>query len=233
MFKKIYISYLISFVIFLVYAYIFFNNVLVSIVISAIVSLKFYTIIYNIFSKNHEKTKRIMFREFLDIFNTNIISGQNFYNALKQTSLEIKNIFHEKVFIVKYLEELVLDIDNGANIIESLNIFKNKCDLEEVSIFVDSIIIAIKTGLDISDMTNISKDMLTENIALELEISTLVNNSKREFLIMTVLPIIILFLVNQNTANSLKLIDYIVRVPVFLVFLSAFYIGNKIVNMEI
>lgn len=231
--KNTTISYFISFIIFFIYSLTFFKNIFLAVLLSLIISLKAYLIVFQILMKNNLRTKRLMFREFLDIFNTNIIAGNNFYNSLKNTSIEIKNIFYEKIFIVKYLDNLILDIDNGNNIIDSLLNFKEKCDLEEVDIFVESIIIAVKSGLDISKMTDVSKDMLTENISLELEIATLVNNAKREFLIMTILPVIILFLVNFSNTQVLNFTDYIVRVPVFIIFLFSFYIGYKIVNLEI
>lgn len=231
--KNTTISYFISFIIFFIYSLTFFKNIFLAVLLSLIISLKAYLIVFQILMKNNLRTKRLMFREFLDIFNTNIIAGNNFYNSLKNTSIEIKNIFYEKIFIVKYLDNLILDIDNGNNIIDSLLNFKEKCDLEEVDIFVESIIIAVKSGLDISKMTDVSKDMLTENISLELEIATLVNNAKREFLIMTILPVIILFLVNFSNTQVLNFTDYMVRVPVFIIFLFSFYIGYKIVNLEI
>lgn len=231
--KNTTIAYFISFIIFFIYSLTFFKNIFLAVLLSLIISLKAYLIVFQILMKNNLRTKRLMFREFLDIFNTNIIAGNNFYNSLKNTSIEIKNIFYEKIFIVKYLDNLILDIDNGNNIIDSLLNFKEKCDLEEVDIFVESIIIAVKSGLDISKMTDVSKDMLTENISLELEIATLVNNAKREFLIMTILPVIILFLVNFSNTQVLNFTDYIVRVPVFIIFLFSFYIGYKIVNLEI
>lgn len=231
--KKLIISYVASFTIFFIYSLIFFKNIFISIFLSTIISFKAYSIIFQVLSRNDLRTKRLMFREFLDIFNTNIIVGNNFYNSLKNTSIEIKNIFHDSIFIVKYLDDLILDIDNGNSIIDSMIKFKEKCKLDEVDIFVESIIIAVKSGLDISKITDISKNMLTENISLELEISTLVNNSKREFIIMTVLPLIILFLINSSTNQSLNFTDYIVRIPVFVLFLFSFYIGDKIVNLEV
>ena len=74
---------------------------------------------------------------------------------------------------------------------------------------------------------------MTQNIALELEIDTIVNNSKKEFLIMTILPLVIIVILNTSINEKITFADYIVRIPVFIVLLFSFVLGEKIVNMEI
>ncbi|EHR35469.1 type II secretion system F family protein [Helcococcus kunzii] len=229
--KKI-ISFLISTSIIFLYSITFFHNFIISILISIILSVRAHKLFETILEKKDIKQKRIMFREFLDIFHTNIISGQNFYNSLILTSREIKYIFQENIYIIKYLDEMIYDIENGKKIETSLIEFKKKSNLEEISIFVDSIIISIKSGIDISKVVENSKNMLTNNISLELEMTTIVENSKRDFIIMCLLPLIVLLTISFTSTMNLTLIDYIIRGIVFVMFIIAFYIGNKIVNLE-
>lgn len=231
--RKVYISYLISFILLALYSYIFFFNTIISIILAGLLSIKFHNIIYEILNISNIRQKRLMFREFLDLFNSSIISGNNFYNSLLYTSREIKNIFNEEKFIIKYLNELILDIDNGNSIEDSLLNFKKKSNLEDINIFIDSLIIALKSGIDISKITTISKDMISENISLELELSVISNNSKKEFIIMSILPLIILLVLSMTNSNNLSLIDYIIRMPVFILFIFSFYIGYQIVNLEV
>lgn len=230
--KKL-ISFFISFIIIFLYSFCFFHNIIVSVLISVLLSVKAHEIFKSMLDRNSIKQKRIMFREFLDIFHTNIISGQNFYNSLLLTSKEIQFIFQENIFIIKYLNEMIMDINNGNKIENCLIDFKHKSNLEEINIFVDSIIISIKSGIDISRIVENSKNMLTDNISLELEMSTIVENSKRDFIIMCLLPLIVLITISLTSATSFTIIDYIIRSGVFLLFVFAFYIGYKIVNLEV
>lgn len=227
------ISYSITFIIFLFYSYVFFQKIYLSLLISSVVSLKMYKIILNYIEKNEIKRNRIVFREFLDILNTNIVSGYNLYLALTNTLQEIKVIFNKNSIIIKNLENLIINIDNGLNMAEALNEFKLKIDLEEANIFVDSTIIALETGMDISKIISISKDLISDNISLELEISLIVDNSKKEFLIMMILPLIILILLNVSNYRELSYLDYIIRIPVFILFIFSFDLGNRIIEMEL
>ncbi|MDO4604921.1 MAG: hypothetical protein Q4B23_02960 [Helcococcus sp.] len=226
-------AFIISTTIIFIYLQVFFDKVLVSIIFAPIISIKFSIIILNLFQNKEIKQKRIMFREFLDIFNTNIVAGNNLLISLRNTHLELKSLFNEANYIVQYLEDMLIDIENGKSIENSLKIFEKKSDITEVSIFVDSLIIAVNSGIDISKISNISKDALTQNIALELEIDTIVSNSKKEFIIMTMLPLVILILLNNSINEQMTFADYIVRIPVFIVLLFSFLLGEKIVNMEI
>lgn len=226
-------AFIISTTIIFIYLQVFFDKVLVSIIFAPIISIKFSIIILNLFQNKEIKQKRIMFREFLDIFNTNIVAGNNLLVSLRNTHLELKSLFNEANYIVQYLEDMLIDIENGKSIENSLKIFEKKSEITEVSIFVDSLIIAVNSGIDISKISNISKDALTQNIALELEIDTIVSNSKKEFIIMTMLPLVILILLNNSINEQITSADYIVRIPVFIVLLFSFLLVEKIVNMEI
>lgn len=226
-------AYIISTIIFFIYLQVFFNQIFVSIIFAPIISIKFSKIIMNLFQNKDIKQKRIMFREFLDIFNTNILAGNNLIISLRNTHLELRSLFNEGNYIVEYLKDLLIDIDNGESIENSLRKFEKKSKIEEVSIFIDSLIIAVNSGIDISKISNISKDALTQNIALELEIDTIVSNSKKEFMIMTMLPLVIIVMLNISINEQITFADYIVRIPVFIVLLLSFVLGEKIVNMEI
>lgn len=226
--KSIFLTSIIMFI----YLQIFFDKFFISLIIAPILSIKFSSIISNVFINNDKKEKRIIFREFLDIFNTNIIAGNNLLFSLKNTYSELKNLFSEEAYLVRSLQEALIDIDNGESIDSSLYKFRRKSNLEEVSIFIDSLIIALNSGIDISKISENSKESLSRNISLELEIDTIVNNSKKEFLIMIILPLIVLVLLNNNINAEITFADYIVRIPVFILLLFSFILGEKIVNLE-
>lgn len=228
--KNLIFSYLISFLIVFIYSYIFFFSIIAALILGIIGSLKIHTIVLDLFNKNEIKNKRIIFREFLDLLNTNLISGQNLYTSLVASSLEIKEIFFENNYLSKNLDIMLYKIDNGSSIEEALVEFRNDMNLEEASIFVDTLVIGINSGVNISTITNISKDMLTDSIAIELDLSTIIDNSKKEFIIMAILPLIILIILSVTSMTRLSLVDYIVRVPVFILFIFSFSWAYKIVN---
>ena len=226
-------SFIITYIIIFLYAYIFFEKIILALLIAFFATFKLYTIVYEYLTRLNFKNKRIMFREFLDILNSNLISGQNLYQALDNTRLELKNLFSIDSEIVILTEKVLEDINNGFSMEDALLDFKNNINLEEANIFIDSLLISLESGINVSEVTYNAKEILNENISLELELSTITDNAKKEFLIMCILPMFVMVILRMNNPGKLTYIDYLIRFPIFNLILLSFYFGNKIVNKEI
>lgn len=226
-------SFIITYIIIFLYAYIFFEKIILALLIAFFATFKLYTIVYEYLTRLNFKNKRIMFREFLDILNSNLISGQNLYQALDNTRLELKNLFSIDSEIVILTEKVLEDINNGFSMEDALLDFKNNINLEEANIFIDSLLISLESGINVSEVTYNAKEILNENISLELELSTITDNAKKEFLIMCILPMFVMLMLRMNNSGKLTYIDYLIRFPIFNLILLSFYFGNKIVNKEI
>lgn len=231
--RNLIVSYSLSFLIFFLYALSFFRSYLISILLSAILSLKFKELFLEFFDKKQLMKKRDMFRNFLDVLNASVASGSNFYQSIKDSTIEMSSFYSAKEFIVIELNNLLSNIDNGYTLENALELFRLKMDFEEASIFIDSLKIGLKSGMDIKEVIRNSKFAINEQIIVENEISLSLNNSKREFIIMIVLPIVILFLLNKTDARVLNFVDYIIRSVVFFMVILSIYMGEKIVKLEI
>lgn len=231
--RNLIVSYSLSFLIFFLYALSFFRSYLISILLSAILSLKFKELFLEFFDKKQLIKKRDMFRNFLDVLNASVASGSNFYQSIKDSTIEMSSFYSAKEFIVIELNNLLSNIDNGYTLENALELFRLKMDFEEASIFIDSLKIGLKSGMDIKEVIRNSKFAINEQIIVENEISLSLNNSKREFIIMIVLPIVILLLLNKTDARVLNFVDYIIRSVVFFMVILSIYMGEKIVKLEI
>ncbi len=231
--KSLVYSYFISFIIFFLYSYSFFRSPIISTIISSILSLKFKDLFLDFFEKKDLIQKREMFKNFLDVLNSSISSGKNFYQSILDCEQEIKSYYGKNELITREISKMISNIDNGYSVEEALELFKKELDFEEADTFVDSLKLAMSTGVDIKEIILNSKLHLNDQIEVENEISISLNKSKREFIIMIILPILILFLLYRTNFKNLTLVDYIVRAIVFVVITFSIHIGQKIVNLEI
>ncbi len=231
--KNLIISFILSFLIFFLYSFVFFGNVLISLCLSLALSFKFKTLFLDYFEKKDQYKKRAMLRDFLDILNSSISSGKNFFESLKDSREELNSFYGTQELIYKELNTLILNIENGHRMNYALECFRDALKLEEADVFVDSLIIGLASGMDINELIENSKFAINEQINVENEIANSLNNSKRELIIMMVLPIIILFMLKRTDLRALTIIDYIVRTIVFAVIIIAIYIGEKIVKLEL
>lgn len=226
-------SFLISFVVFFLYAYIFFRHILISIALASLISFYFYRFFLAIFNRKILKKNRLMLRDFLDILSTGISSGQNFYEALLDSSEELKRYYPKDSLIIEVVEKMIDDLNHGLSEKNALRSFANLLQLEEAFVFSQTLEIAILSGMDLKEMIQETKLAINDQINVELAIASHTDNSKREFIIMMLLPLFILLLLNSSMAKTLTLIDYIVRFFCFSIILFSFYLAHKIINLEL
>jgi len=198
-----------------------------------VISVKFFKIFENIFVKRDLRKEKIMLRDYLDVLNSSIISGNNFYLAVKKASHELLELYSEDDLIIKSTKQVYFDLENGLSNNQALEKFQENFHCEEAKIFVDTLCIGLETGISLKQIIANSRDSINDYINTELEISTSINSGRRELIIMMILPLIILILLGQTDLTHLKIIDYIVRGVVYMIILFSFYLGEKIVNMEI
>ena len=227
------VSFMITFVIFYLYSEVFFQFFPLSIGLAFFVSLRFYKFFDSIYTKREMNKNIEVFREFLDIFSANIQAGQNLYYSLKNTDQELAYFFSGGTRVTQALKECCGAMDSGQSQQEALLDFAEKVQIKEAKVFVDTLLIAIESGISIKEITKNTKDALSEQIEIELEVGNHIDSSKREFIIMVILPIVILLALKFTNESSIGLIDYLVRVPVYLMILFAFDLGQRIVHMEV
>lgn len=174
-----------------------------------------------------------MFRDFLDIINSSIISGDNFQIALAKTNSDIRGLYNEDELICVSTNKLVNDIESGMYLDQALENFSNSFNLEEVRIFSQTLSLGINSGMNTQRIIEYSKDAISDQINTQLEIDSAIDSSKRELIIMILLPLVILSLLTLTNLSKPSLGEYIVKFIVFFIIIISFYLGNKIVDLEV
>lgn len=226
-------SYMFAYIISFLYLFAFFQSLIFALPAAPLMAFFIKSIIYNFLLNRNNIEKRMMFREFLDIFNASILSGGNFYNSIKAAREELINMFTGKNLMCKSVDRLIWDLDNSLSMEEALNNFSADLDIEEARIFCQSLSIGLKSGMNIAKLVFNSKETITESIALNLELDKIISSGKREFMIIALLPIVVLFVLSFTISGALTFIDYIIRLPMFFLIVFAVNLAYKIVNLEV
>lgn len=215
-------------------SYLFFELKIVSLVLGLLGGY-FYSPTYKAKKLEARKKKSTLeFREFIDLLNNSIGAGENLENAIRNSHRDLLDMFSDKDPIVIYSKDMVSSLDLGQSMKKVLEDFGEKMELEDVDIFIGTLIIAIDSGMNISYIIDNSKTILNQKIDIELEIDSMMKASKRELTIMTVLPLLIILLLKITRPEyQLAKADYLVRLPVFFIFVLAYRMGQKIVSLEL
>ena len=216
---------------------IFFNMVVFSI-ISAIGTGLFGVHIYReVLCKNRKNALVLQFRDMLESLSTSIGTGKNIPEAFLDCLYEMKSQFDEDAYIVKELTRIVTGNSNNINIELLVSDFAARSHNEDIQAFSDVFSVAIRKGGDMKAIVSETKDVISDKITMQMEISSIIAGKKNELNIMIIMPFIVVTLVNgmSETTTNLKIaiVTFIVKLIALSMFVVAYIIGQKMMQIEI
>lgn len=213
--------------------YFLFENIYVCLIGTAFSGIMLIHILQNRLKKKSEDTLRLQFIDFLDFLNSSIMAGNNTFNSLIQVHDEMKRIHGEKSLIADESLKLRRGLENSESPESLLCNMGENCDIEEIKIFADSFRICNRSGGNISKLISDSKKVISEKIRTESEISTILASSKNEVYILFVMPFIVSLAMKYMLNYKIDNLTLVVRIIAVIIFIIAFYIGQRITDIKI
>lgn len=214
---------------------IFFNLPILT-VISVPCGLVAGIIVYRHMLLNKRKNRLVMqFRDMLESVSSSLGSGRNIKDAFTGAYTDMQAQYGETAEIVNELKIIKSGMDNNINIEALLQDFAKRSHNENITNFADVFSVANRRGGNIRQIIFETKNVINDKIMIEQEIQTLISGKKNELNIMMVLPLIV---VNQtramqgNTAEDI-LFGLVIKLVAFGMFVAAYIIGRKMMNIRV
>lgn len=147
------------------------------------------------------------------------------------SSQKYKPVYHEFVRVVN-------DLNVGLSIDDALRGLSSRCRNEDVTDFVDSVIIVRQKGGDlIAVMQNVSA-MISDKIAIKREINRLTAGKRFEAKILTFLPVVMILILSIISPSYIEpltqnVLGQIFVVLCFIMLIINYFISKKIVDIKI
>lgn len=214
-------------------SYFLFENIYICLVSTVCCGIMLLHLLQNRIKKKSEDTLRLQFIDFLDFLNSSIMAGNNTFNSLIQVHDEMKRIHGEKSLIADESLKIRRGLENSESPETLLFKMGENCDIEEIKIFADSFKICNRSGGNISKLISDSKRVISEKIRTESEISTILASSKNEVYILFVMPFIVSLAMKYMLNYKIDNLTLVVRIIAVIIFIIAFYIGQRITDIKI
>ena len=188
-----------------------------------------------------EKNKKILknqFREMILSMATNLKVGYSPENAFLEAYADLVNLYGTKSRIIYELETVKKGLSVNISFESLLRDFERKCELEEITEFVDIFCLAGKTGGSLVEIIDSTANMISEKIAVDEEIEVIIRAGKLERNIMMIIPFIIIFYIECTNKNFFlplyhNLTGILVMSVCLLVYFVAVKISEKIISIRI
>lgn len=214
---------------------------ILNVVISGIVGLAavklFIPIRTNQIIEKRRKQLSVQFRDMLDSLNTSLGSGKNVPDSFASVYEDLKLQYEEGTFILSELEIILSGMQNNIAIEDMLYDFGERSGIEDIKSFSDVFKISYRKGGNIKDIIKNTHAILSDKMEIKEEIETTVSASKMEQNIMLVMPILIIGMIKMMSpefSDNFTTFAGIASTTIAVVlFVAAYFIGKKILNIKI
>lgn len=188
----------------------------------------------------YEKNIRLLknqFREMILAMATNLKVGYSPENAFLETYADLVHLYGKNSRIVYELDTIKKGLSLNLTLDKLLKDFEKRCEIEEITEFVDIFCLAGKTGGNLVEIIMSSANSISEKIAVDEEIVVIMRAGKLERQIMMGVPFLIVLyieLTNKNFFAPLyhNLVGVMVMTVCLLVYLAAVKISGKIISVR-
>lgn len=193
-------------------------------------------VIYRNILLNKRKAKLlIQFRDMLETISASLGSGRNVTDAFVSALGEMSSQYGVNAVIVKELMIIDEGIKNNVNIEVLLQDFADRSHDENIQNFADVFDVANRRGGNIRQIIYETKNVINDKIVVEQDIQTIISGKKNELNIMMIMPLIVVNMTKSMMGSSASdlLTGFIVKMIAFIMFVIAYIIGRKMMQIEV
>ncbi|HHZ05830.1 MAG TPA: hypothetical protein GX401_03420 [Clostridiales bacterium] len=234
--KKLIVWFLMGFVISGIVIYIFYENIILSVVLGAIGGLAFIPIRKKQVIKKRKKNLLSQFKDMLDAVSTSIGAGKNIYDSFIAAKSDLLIQYSPEADIVSEVDFIVHGINNNIQVEDLLMNFAERSQLDDVRNFAGVFSTCYEKGGNIKDVIRSTTTVISDKIDVQMELETMVAGQKNEQNIMMVMPVVFVLLMKFMGGGLIDLSSVmgIVSVTISIViFIIAYFISKKILDIKL
>ncbi|MDO4519041.1 MAG: pilus assembly protein TadB [Eubacteriales bacterium] len=188
--------------------------------------------------KKRRKDLNYQFKDALNSMNVAIQAGYSVENAIAVCFRDLSQIYPENADILQELRYMEARRRMSVPIEELFLDFADRCRIEDVQNFASVFMVAKRTGGDMGLVFQKVSRMLTDKIEVNKEIEATLASKKWEQIVMTTMPVGIILYMKLSSPGFLDIlygnaIGIGAMTICLVIYLTAIWMGNKIVDIEV
>ena len=184
-----------------------------------------------------KKRIKLQFRDMLESLASSFSAGSNVLGAFTSTLADLKIQYDENDIIIKEMQNIIDGANQGIGIDAMLKSFAERSQDDDIQNFVDVFEICFRQGGNMQSVVIHTHSVISEKIAVSLEIQTKLTSNKMQHDVMSVMPIaIVLMLKITNKVfaeNFTTFTGVLINTVAIAIFITAYRYGKKIINIKI
>ncbi len=183
--------------------------------------------------EKREQAFRLQFCDYLDSISMSLACGRNTYDTFLSASADMNALYPEDAPICLAGEYIAENLMVGKSLASLLETVAKESNCEDVQTFGSVYLICEQAGGNLKQVVDQSRNMLTEKISIESEISVLLAGPKNELYLMTGMPLVILTAMKLLSTELFTAEHLAVNLVALGLFIIAFGFGRSMVKIKV
>lgn len=218
-------------------SYLFYRNIIAFIVFLPAIAV-FISREKKILCSNRKKELALQFKEGIMAVSASLNAGYSIENSFKEALKDLLVLYSSDAIIVKEFRAICGRLSSNETLESILQDLADRSGVDDIQDFTDVFITAKRSGGDMVSIIRKTVEHIGDKIEVKREIDTLMSAKKMEQNIMSFIPFIIIFYLDLSSSGFLNtlygnLIGIIIMTVCLLLYLVAYFMAQKIVNIEV
>lgn len=183
--------------------------------------------------EKREQAFRLQFCDYLDAVSMSLACGRNTYDTFLSASADMRTLYAEDAPICLAGEYIAGNLMAGEPLASLLETVAKESHCEDVETFGNVYLICEQAGGNLKQVVDQSRNMLTEKISIEAEISVLLAGPKNELYVMTGMPLVILTAMKLLSTDLFTAEHLAINLFALALFTFAFLLGRNMVKIRV
>ena len=229
-----FLAYAIGFAVGFGASFIYFNSKILGVIVGILLAMKAPSIMRESKRKKRLSELRLQFRDLLESLSNSYTVGMTANRAFHEAYADMVTEHGEGSYIANEIALLCSAHDTqGVEIKDMLNDFASRSGLDDVKSFASVFDVSSNLGGDVAKVIRETRDMIGDKIETELEIQTMVTGQKNQLNVLAVMPIVMSFLTKFFGEGANNLISIIIKIACLGLFVFAYWLGTRIVDIKV
>lgn len=217
--------------------YLFYHSMLLSFLFAALLPfyLKFKE---KALVKKQKQTLLMQFKEGIVSLAAALKAGYSIENALREAEKDVRLLLGDEAFITKEFQYMAGRMELNFSFEELLDDFADRSGIEDIKSFSAIFLTAKRRGGDFIGIVEHTVKNIGEKIEIKQEIETILSAKQLEQKIMSLIPLGMIVYMQLSFPHFSKLLyknpgGIIVMTVCLMLYLFAFFMGKRIVGIEV
>ncbi|MBU9724249.1 type II secretion system F family protein [Bacillus alkalicola] len=219
--------------------YIFYQNMIVSIVFSA-VGLFLPKLMKKRLMQKRKNELSKQFQQALFSLSSSLIAGRSIENSFLEVSNDLKLLYPDpNTYIIREFDLINTKVANRETIESAFEDFSERAGIDDITNFTDVFITCKRTGGDLVEVIRRTSTLISEKIEIQQEISVMVAQKKFESTALSIMPIMMIALLGNVAGNYMDPLFVfpglgpIVMTIALGIIVFSFWVSQRIMNIKV